>query len=665
MSKTILLVDDEEAVLRALQRTLQRAGYRVLQATSADRALELLSEQQVALVVSDYRMPGLSGAELLSQVRQLYPTVLGLILSAYADREALLACLNSGAAWRFLEKPWDDQQLLMVLSEALKERDARLAEQQRTNVLLSSQEALLELSVTGQVLRFNHAACQALQLQPSELRGKVLSELFSDIHPVELASFLHRKDHDIQLTGARGGSYALGHRISDLHHYMLMVTPLKQVSDAVLSDLAELLSREQLIVRIEDLLSSQQQFAVGCLQLHDFELYAESLSQAQLDELLSRVAQCLHQRLPARCVLATTAADKFVVLLPSYRSESQLQLQLEQLLQPFRQPLQLTFNRVLLSFAVGYVLAPADGHSARLLLQHTDAAVRQNFSNPSGFYLRFDAAMAEQKRRHFAISTALHTAVEEQQFQLWFQPKIRLEDGVCDSAEALLRWQHPELGAVSPAIFIPIAEQDGQIYAIGDWVLQQALQYLQQWQHAGLSLRQLAVNLSGRQLTDEKLAQRLQLQLQKLQLAAGLLELEVTETFLLNDIDASSRLLADLRQLGCHLAMDDFGTGYSSLAYLAKLPIDKLKLDRSLLLELEDSPQCASMIRHMIRMAHELGLQVVAEGIESDGQVQLLRAMQCDYIQGYVFSKPLSAPEFVQFLQQQPVQRLWQEAMDA
>lgn len=665
MSKTILLVDDEEAILRSLQRTLQRAGYRVLLATSGFDALSQLAEHQVALVLSDYRMPGMNGAELLSQVRQLYPSVIGLILSAYADREALLACLNSGAAWRFLEKPWDDVRLLQELAEALKERDARLSEMQRTSLLLSSQEALLELSVTGKVLRFNHATCQALQLQPSELRGKVLSELFCDIHPVELATFLHRKDHDIQLCGVDGTSYALSHRISDLQHYMLKVMPLKQVSDEVLSDFTELLSREQLMARVEDLLSSQQMFALACLQLHDFELYTDSLSQSQLNELLSHIVRQLHSRLPARSVLATTAADKFILLLPGYRSESQFQLQLEQLLQPFRQQQSLSFNRLVLSFAVGYVLAPADGQSARGLLQHVDAAVRQNYSNPSGFYLRFDSGIAEQKRRHFEISHALHSAVDEQQFQLYFQPKIRLDDGVCDSAEALIRWAHPTLGNVSPAVFIPIAEQDGQIFAIGDWVLQQAMQQLNDWRQQGIALRSLAVNLSGRQLTDEKLAQRLHTQLTKLQLPANLLELEITETFLMEDIEASSRLLTELRQLGCHLAMDDFGTGYSSLAYLAKLPIDKLKLDRSLLLELEESPQCASMVQHMIRMAHELGLQVVAEGIESAGQVQLLHAMQCDYIQGYVFSRPLNVSEFTAFLRQQPIQSGWKELLNA
>jgi len=191
------------------------------------------------------------------------------------------------------------------------------------------------------------------------------------------------------------------------------------------------------------------------------------------------------------------------------------------------------------------------------------------------------------------------------------------------------------------------------------------MQQLDDWRQQGLVLSSLAVNLSGRQLTDEKLAQRLNAQLTKLQLPAHLVELEITETFLMEDIDASSRLLTELRQLGCHLAMDDFGTGYSSLAYLAKLPIDKLKLDRSLLLELEESPQCASMVQHMIRMAHELGLQVVAEGIESAMQVQLLHAMQCDYIQGYIFSRPLNVAEFTAFLRNQPAQSGWEELLNA
>lgn len=666
MSKTILLVDDEAPVLRALQRLLQRAGYRVLTADDGSMALSLLASQQVALVVSDFRMPGMNGAELLQQVRQHYSATLGIILSAHADREALLACLNSGAAWRFLEKPWDDTHLLKDIAQALAERDRRQAELQRTNLLLSSDEALLELSASGQVLRFNSAASHLLGFAPSELRGKALSELFCDINPIELAAFLHKKDHDIQLDTSRGTHVRLGHRISDLQHYLLTVTAVRQLSGEVFSELSELRTGTQLSSQIEDLLSSQQaEFAVVTLMLPDFTLFSDTLSQPQLDELMTQAGRILRAQLPPKAQLACTAADKFVVLVPGVLQESQLQLVIEQCLQPFRQQIPLSFNRVQLAFCVGYALSPHDGQSARQLLQHADVACRQNLVNPAGFYLRFEGSMLAQKRQQFEISNSLYEALEAQQFQLWFQPKVRLADGFCDSAEALLRWQHPKIGPVSPAVFIPIAEQDGQIQAIGDWVLHQALRGMQSWHQQGLPLRRLAVNLSGRQLTDSQLAQRIETCLDSLQLVPDCLELEITETFLMADIDASSRLLASLHRLGCHLAMDDFGTGYSSLAYLAKLPVNVLKLDRSLLLDLEDSPQCVSMVRHMIRMAHELDMQVVAEGIESIAQVRILRQMQCDYVQGYVFSKPLNGVDFCRFLQTQPIQAQWEALLDA
>ncbi len=664
MAKTILLVDDEPAILRALQRTLLRAGYRVLLADSGDAALNMLAAEPVALVLSDFRMPGMNGAELLQQVKRQYPTTIGLILSAYAERDALLTCLNSGAAWRFLEKPWEDGQLLKEIAAAISERDRRQAEHQRTSLLLSSHEALIELSATGQVQRFNSAACQVLGLQPSELRGQVLSALFTDINPIELASFLHKKDHDIQLHSVHGDYFSFSHRISDLQHYLLKMMPVQRISDQVFSAVKALLTATDVRSHIEDLLSSEQQeFAVVTLLLPDFALYNASLSQSQLDELLEKTGQVLRSQLPAKALLGYVAADKFVLVLPGLVQESQLLVSIEQVLRPFRQQLVLSFNPVQLVFCVGYALSPADGATAALLLQHADVACRQNLVNPAGFFLRYDAGMVEQKRQHFELSNSLYHALESQEFSLSFQPKIRLMDGHCDSAEALIRWQHPKFGQVSPAVFIPIAEQDGQIQAIGDWVLQQALRHFQQWQQQGLHLSHLAINLSGRQLTDPQLASRIAACLDNFGLAPKRLELEVTETFLMADIDASSRLLGNLHGLGCLLAMDDFGTGYSSLAYLAKLPVNKLKLDRSLLLDLEHSPQCASMIRHMIRMAHELGMQVVAEGIESIGQVLLLRDMQCDYIQGYVFSKPLNSQEFVSFLACQPIRQQWEELL--
>lgn len=657
MSKSILLVDDEPAVVRSLERLLSRHGFRVFHAYSGEQALQILAGQQVAIVLSDFRMPHMNGAELLRHVKHDYPHCLGIILSAYAERDALLECLNTGAAWRFLEKPWDDDQLLNEINLALVERDRRLSELQRTNLLLASPEALLELSAIGQVRRFNSAVLAVLDLPQSELKDQPLAELFDDINPIELATFFHKKDHELTLHCKSGRWVSLSHRISDLHHYLLKLTQVDKVAAGVFARQQQLLDAVSLRQHIENWLVAQQPCVVASLMIRDYSRLSDSLSDAQIEFLTEQCSLLLWQHLPTKAVIGCLSPEHFVVVLIDSGRESRLQQNIDTLLQAFSQPLAVEQDRVVLSFSVGYAIAPADGDTSRQLLHHAEIASRQNLNNPKAFYLRFDRDMVEQKRQHFEISNSLYTALEEQQFYLLFQPKVRLTDGFCDEAEVLIRWKHPHLGLISPAVFIPIAEQDGQIMAIGAWVLQACLQQAQQWREQGLGIRRLAVNLSGRQLQDLQFSHRLSQLLALYHQPASLLELEITETFLMEDIHRSALLLEHLQTLGCHLAMDDFGTGYSSLAYLAKLPVQVLKLDRSLLLDLEDSPQSASMVRHMIRMAHELDMEVVAEGIESQGQLDILRELQCDMIQGYVYSAPVTADAFASIIQHQPFRR--------
>ncbi len=661
MSKAILLVDDEVAILRALQRVFTRAGYRIFTCESAAAGLELLTEHPVSLVISDFRMPGMNGSEFLAKVKELYPQTLGVILSGYADREALLASLNSGAAWKFLEKPWEDAQLLKDVEAAMVERERRKAEAQRTNLLMSSDEALLELSASGVVTRFNHAAAKVLSTSPSELRAKVLSDIFIDINPIELATFFHKKDHDICLQTVHGDAISLSHRISDIYHYLLKLTLVDALSTDVFDGLTDLLDQNSLLGRMEDLISVRNgPFAVVVLTIANFQSFVDTLAESVVDALVLKIGQTLSQQLSAKALLAYVATDRFVVVFPAIKQESALQQMIGQLLQPFNQQLLIASEKVQLAFTVGYALSPLDGESAKQLLNNAVTACHHNEDNPKQFYLRYDRAIVELKRQHFEISNSLYAAIEEQQFQLYFQPKISLLQGVCDSAEVLLRWQHPKMGWISPALFIPIAESDGQIQLIGQWVLEQSFAQLQQWQQKNLGLQRLAINLSGRQLQDPGLPSQVQKLLQKYQLNPDMIELEITETFLMADIEQSRLLLLQLKALGLHLAMDDFGTGYSSLAYLAKLPVDVLKLDRSLLIDLEDSPQSVSMVRHMIRMAHELEMVVVAEGIESKGQVAILRDMQCDFIQGYVFSTPMPETDFVSYMSTKTSQSQWE-----
>ena len=226
--------------------------------------------------------------------------------------DALLECMNSGAAWRFLEKPWNDDQLLQEIDLALAERDRRYAESQRTNLLMSSDEALLELSANGQVLRFNSAATHVLGLQPSELRGKVLADLFDDINPIELATFFHKKDHDMVLHCHRDNYVSLSHRISDLYHYLLRLTPVQELRNQVFDGLASVLDLPTLRSRIENMLLSQQpQFAVVELSVMDYQRFSDTLLEALLDELLVRCAEMLQQNLPFKALLAYISADRF------------------------------------------------------------------------------------------------------------------------------------------------------------------------------------------------------------------------------------------------------------------------------------------------------------------------------------------------------------------
>lgn len=364
MSKSILLVDDEPAILRALQRLLQRSGYRVYCAATGVEALQVLAGYQISLVISDFRMPGMNGAELLKAVRTQYPTCLGIILSAYADRDALLECLNSGAAWKFLEKPWDDQALLQQIELALVEGERRLADIQRTNLLLASPEALLELSSTGQVRRFNSLALAVLHLPPTELKDRPLAELFSEINPIELAVFFHKKDHELTLQTKSGSWVSLSHRISDLHHYLLKITQVEKVSAGVFERQQQLLDSSQLRQHIENCLTAHQACVAISLMIRDYNRLADSLSDQQLDALVEQSSLLLWQHLPPRAVIGSVSADHFVVVLPESGRESRLQQHIDSLLQPFSQQLLLLKDRILLSFSVGYAIAPTDGSSA-------------------------------------------------------------------------------------------------------------------------------------------------------------------------------------------------------------------------------------------------------------------------------------------------------------
>ena len=251
------------------------------------------------------------------------------------------------------------------------------------------------------------------------------------------------------------------------------------------------------------------------------------------------------------------------------------------------------------------------------------------------------------------LDHALRSALERAEFELHYQPKIDLASRKVVGCEALLRWRHPQWGMVSPAEFIPVAEETGMILQIGAWVMREAAWQAADWARKGYPVR-VAVNLSARQFADPALVQSLVSLLEQHQLPANALELEITESTMMDGVANAAQILRDIKGMGVSLAIDDFGTGYSSLAYLKTFDIDKLKIDQSFIRDIHSDPDDAAIVRALVVLSHELGLEVVAEGVEDEAQLNFLQALGCDIAQGYFFSKPLPAADFVAFMRQHP-----------
>ena len=469
--------------------------------------------------------------------------------------------------------------------------------------------------------------------------------------------FLSRQQNNLVCLDHQQHEIELSHRLFTDNKLLLKLErldPMPQFSSD-LSGLSNLLNHQQACQLLEQHIKAQQSLvAVAVLDIDNFSLINDTMGYHKTDLLINKVAALLQQQLQPNQHLVYLSGDKFALIFTRCADEIALQLQISECLAVFDKAILHDERLMQLNFNLGYAIAPQDTLIAEKLLKYANLACRTNRSNQHHFYMRFEQAILDSKKQQFEISNALYGELENNGFSLNFQPKVSLCDGKIRQAEVLLRWHHPMLGSISPALFVPIAERDGQIIRIGLWVLEQSLRCLRSFYQQGLDIDWLSVNVSGRQLQDPAFSSQLQHLLTQYDIKPEQIELEVTETYLMEDIQLSNKVLSQLHQAGVRISMDDFGTGYSSLAYLTKLPIDEVKLDRSLITELSSDLQSQGMVRNIIRMAHDLDLVVTAEGIETLEQQQLLKTMDCDLIQGYFYSKPLTEQLFVAMLKQQP-----------
>jgi diguanylate cyclase (GGDEF)-like protein len=389
--------------------------------------------------------------------------------------------------------------------------------------------------------------------------------------------------------------------------------------------------------------NSGQAFVIA-LNLERFRAINEAYGRHVGDQLLRTLARRMQEKLAPSYSLARTGADNFAIA-GELASSAEATALCEQLLALVTEPQQVDEHTVSLSARLGVALFPSDADHAETLFRNAEAALQLSRSEKTrySFYAReLNARMAELVQ----LEGMLRTALEQRQFALYYQPKVDLHTGRICGAEALIRWQHPQRGLISPADFIPLAEETGLIVPIGTWVIQTVCAQQAAWQREGLQVVPVALNLSALQFRESDVKQEVSDALAHNGLEARCAVLELTESLVMRAPEQAGQIMHTLRKLGLALSMDDFGTGYSSLAYLKRFPFDSVKIDRAFVTDITRNEGDAAIARAIIAMAHSLHMHVVAEGVETEDQLKLLREQDCDQIQGYYFSRPVPAAEF-------------------
>jgi diguanylate cyclase (GGDEF)-like protein len=396
----------------------------------------------------------------------------------------------------------------------------------------------------------------------------------------------------------------------------------------------------------------QGQIAVLFIDLDRFKAINDSLGHAVGDSLLQLVAQRLRSTIRESDTVSRHGGDEFVVLLPEIGGKKDIEAMAGTICAKVGAPYFLVEQDLHIGVTIGISVYPADGADAETLIQSADVAMYNAKDAGRNRYHFFQAQMNERAVVRQKIEGELHRALERSEFELYYQPLVDLRTGNIVCVEALIRWRHPSRGVLEPARFVSIAETCGVIMPIGAWVLDEACRQARAWQNQGLNPPVVAVNVSSLQFNVGDFAACVAEKLGKYQLSPSMLALELTETVLMDNVESTMTMLQTLKSIGVKVAIDDFGTGFSSLAYLRRFPIDKLKIDMSFIRDVTTNPDDAAIVLAVISMAHSLKLDVIAEGVETEAQLNYLRHHRCDQIQGHYFSPPLPAQQLTDMLLQ-------------
>jgi diguanylate cyclase (GGDEF)-like protein/PAS domain S-box-containing protein len=686
--KTLLLVEDNAGDARLLREMMREEGSfhaEVTHATCMSEAESNLAQCAFDIVLLDLGLPDAQGMSVLLRARAAAPRVPLVVLTGTDDELLAAQSLQHGAQDYLIKGQIESRGLHRALRYAIERKimeEVLFEQKERAQITLNCiGDAVVCTDVAGHITFLNQVAEQITGWTLLEAAGHPMPEVFRildvssgaatentaevailRIRAVHLPSncVLLRRDgtqipieHSIAPIFDRGGQ-ANGAVVvfRDVSAAQAMA---RQITHSAEHDfLTGLPNRMLLNDRIGQAIAMAQRdkmpVAILFLDLDGFKHINDSLGHPVGDQLLQSIAKRLVECVRASDTVSRQGGDEFVVLLAQAEHSEDAATIANRILRSVAEPHFIGQRDLHVTTSIGVSVYPDDGLDAETLIKSADTAMYQAKENGRQNFQFFKPAMNARAVERQFIEESLRRALERQEFTLHFQPKISLTTGAITGAEALLRWTHPTRGAISPADFIPIAEDSGLIVPIGKWVLRQACAQSRAWAAAGLPPVSIAVNVSAMEFRDDGFLEGLSVILQETGLDPKSLELELTETVLMKRVESTAAILQILRQKGVRVAVDDFGTGYSSLSYLRKFPIDSLKIDQSFVRQITTGGDDVAIVSAVINMARSLKLRVIAEGVETLEELEFLKAQSCDEAQGYYFARPMSAADFATLL---------------
>jgi diguanylate cyclase (GGDEF)-like protein/PAS domain S-box-containing protein len=674
----ILVVDDEPLNRDLLSRRLATHGHRVVIAASGSEALDLVARGGIDLVLLDLEMPELSGLDVLATLRESYtPAQLPIILvTANHDSALVVEAIEQGAN-DYITKPIDFPVALARIRSQLGRKRAeealRESEERYQLAVRGANDGLWDWKVASSTAYFSPRWKAIIGFADDELASD-MDEWWRRVHPEELEALRDRLDeHLLGRTPQLDAEFRIRHK--DGHYRWVrcrgvvtrdakgvpqrMAGSLTDVTEAKLWDpLTGLPNRVLLFDRVARLVEqakrrSDYQFSLLLVDVDELHIVNDSLGRDLGDQLLVEVAGRLERAASllrrvrhdlGEVTVARVGGDEFVLLVEDVRGVGDAVGVAEQVLSALAEPLEIGGQEVLCTVTVGIAMSATRYDRADDLVRDAGTALRRAKSGGKSRYEIFDMRMREEASQRLQLERALRRALERDEFRLHYQPIVHLASGKVHGFEALVRWQHPEKGLLGPGAFIDLAEENGFIVPLGRWVLAEACRQFADWQRqfGAAGPRTINVNMSSQQFYDATFVSETARLIELYGMVPSSLELEVTENTAMANHEAVVSTFRGLKALGVTLSIDDFGTGYSSLSYLHRFPLNTLKVDRSFVSRLPGDPADMSIVRSIVTLAHSLGMTVVAEGVETGMQLQMLRALGCEFGQGYHFAQPLA-----------------------